>query len=238
VPFNLLAADEFRGGWWTPGALVKQYAVLEDRPPMIDLTGGQPDLVPEWIPWTMEALQEEGLQDDVYLWSDDNLSNDYFWQFLSPKQIEFVATWPRYGRVGCFKGFDAASFAFNTAADPELFDRQFALLARLVSLGLDMYAYVTLTTPTAVGIDDAMPRFLDRLQAIHPNLPLRTVPLEVATFSPMRGRLKTVHQAALDHQHRALEAFCRELSDRFPSAMRERSVSSVPIGAKPLGTAR
>ena len=83
---------------------------------MIDLTGGQPDLVPEWVPWMMRALQESGFEDRVYLWSDDNLSNDYFWRFLSPADQELVATWPMYGRVCCFKGYDPTSFAFNTAA--------------------------------------------------------------------------------------------------------------------------
>jgi hypothetical protein len=201
---------------------------------MIDLTGGQPDLVPEWVPWTMQALREQCLDDHVYLWSDDNLSNDYFWRYLSSEQIDLVANWPRYGRVGCFKGFDAASFSFNTAAAPELFDRQFDLFRRFFALGLDLYAYVTLTAPTADSIDDAMPRFFDRLQAIHPNLPLRTVPLEIAIFSPVRARMRGVHHLALDHQRRALDAFYKELEARFPSALRETIICDVPLGTRPL----
>jgi uncharacterized Fe-S cluster-containing radical SAM superfamily protein len=229
VPFNLLTADEFRGRWWTPSDLVAWYAGMTDRPPVIDLTGGQPDLVPEWIPWTMEALREQDLADRVYLWSEDNLSNDYFWRYLSTEQIELVAGWPLYGRVGCFKGFDAASFSFNTAAAPELFDRQFELFRRFLALGVDAYAYVTLTAPTAHGIAEAMPRFVDRLQAIHPNLPLRTVPLEIAIFSPVRKRMRLEHHAALDHQRYALDAFRKELEARFSSALRETPICDVPL---------
>jgi len=55
---------------------------------MIDLSGGQPDLTPEWIPWMMEELNNRGLTDKVYLWSDDNLSNDYFWKYLSDAEID------------------------------------------------------------------------------------------------------------------------------------------------------
>lgn len=229
VPFSLLAADETRGRWWSPEALISMYASLPDRPPMIDLTGGQPDLVPEWVPWTMDALQNSGLADSVYLWSDDNLSNDYFWRYLSETQIEQVATWPKYGKVGCFKGFDDASFTFNTSAAGDLFARQFTIFERFVSLGIDLYAYVTLTTPTIDKLSDAIARFVDRLQAIDPNLPLRTVPLEVQMFTPVRSRIDKGTMVALDNQRRALDAFQNELEARFPRNMRELNITELEL---------
>jgi hypothetical protein len=58
VPFDMLDAREDRGAWVTAGELVDLYLADNDRPPMIDLTGGQPELVPEWVPWTMRALRE------------------------------------------------------------------------------------------------------------------------------------------------------------------------------------
>ena len=149
VPFNLLSANEKRGAWVTPHALVEQFLSEADRPDMIDLTGGQPDLVPEWIPWTIEALQGAGFADSFYVWSDDNLSNDYFFRYLDEETQHRVAEHPGYGRVCCFKGFDEASFSFNTKAAPELFDRQFELFSRLRATGMDLYAYATFTSPTA-----------------------------------------------------------------------------------------
>jgi len=232
VPFNLLAADESRAGWFTAADLVSMYAELEDRPPMIDLTGGQPDLVPEWVPWTMDALTASGLADAVYLWSDDNLSNDYFWRYLDDAQIEQIATWPKYGRVGCFKGFDAASFAYNTSAAAELFQRQFEIFERFLRLGLDLFAYVTFTAPSAANLDEAIPRFVDRLQALDPNLPLRTVPLEIQLFTPVRRRLDTVARNAIDIQGRALEIFQREIERRFTSRMRDLPITDVPLGTR------
>ncbi len=229
VPFDLLAADETRAAWVTADDLVSMFAALPNRPPIIDVTGGQPDLVPEWVPWMMDSLDSHGLAEQVYLWSDDNLSSDYFWRFLSERQIKRVATWRNYGRVCCFKGFDRESFTFNTAADGALFDRQFELFARLLALGLDLYAYVTLTTPTLAGLDDAMRHFMDKLQQIHPNLPLRTVPLRIQMFSPMRGRMQPTHHAALAHQERVVEAFRKEVNSRFSTSMRRQSICDVPL---------
>ena len=110
----------------------------------------------------MRALRERGLEGSVYLWSDDNLSNDYFWQHLDGEEIDLIRSFRGYGRVGCFKGFDRESFGFNTAADQDLFDRQFDLFGRLIGLGLDVYAYVTLTAPTGNGLADRVARFVDQ----------------------------------------------------------------------------
>lgn len=236
VPFNMLDASTERASWLTAGELVDLYLAEEERPAMIDLTGGQPELVPEWVPWTMSALRDRDMEGKVYLWSDDNLSIDYFWSVLSEQERELVATFKGYGRVGCFKGFDAASFAFNTKAAPDLFDRQFDLMRRYLATGIDLYAYTTFTAPTADGIEDAMARFVDRLQEIHPNLPLRTVPLKVGAFKVVRNRLSLLTHdadfyAAIEHQKRAIDAWKKELDARFSSDNRALAITDVPLGS-------
>lgn len=229
VPFNLLAADETRSRWVTAEDLVESYAALgPKRPHILDLTGGQPDLTPEWIPWTMDALDARGLADHVFLWSDDNLSNDYFWRYLTDSQISQVSRWPHYARVCCFKGFDEESFSFNTSAPPSLFARQFELFGRLASLGIDLYAYVTLTTPFPKSIDTGIPRFIDRLQAIHETLPLRVVPLEIQVFGPVKNRLTVANNSSMQHQHAAVHAFAKELKRRFPASMLETAIADIP----------
>lgn len=229
VPFELLNADSRHGAWRSPAELVAAYLAEPDRPRVIDLTGGQPDLVPEWVPWMMDALEEAGLADEVYLWSDDALSTDFFWTVLSDAQRERVARWRLYGRVCCFKGFDDASFSFNTKAAPELFDQQFERMARLLSLGLDLYVYTTFTTPPARDLPGAMARFVDRLQALDPMLPLRTVPLQVGVFTPVRPRLTVLREEALTLQRDALDAFRREVEQRFSSAERALNIADVPL---------
>jgi uncharacterized Fe-S cluster-containing radical SAM superfamily protein len=229
VPYNLLCANPTHSSWLSASELVRRYSQDTRRPPMIDLSGGQPELTPEWIPWMMDAIDESALQDPVYLWSDDNLSCDYFWRYLSPTQQERVINNPLYGRVACFKGFDETSFAFNTRAESSWFNRQFELMERLVNAGMDVYAYATFTTPVSNGIRDAMRRFVDRLQSIDENLPLRTVPLEIQRFTPVTGRLMTVHDMAFQNQWDAVRAWQREIDERYPSGQRTVRIDKVPL---------
>jgi uncharacterized Fe-S cluster-containing radical SAM superfamily protein len=224
VPYELLSADPLHSAWLTASELLDLYLAQRDPPRVIDLSGGQPELVPEWILWMIEEIERRELAGKVYLWSDDNLSCDYFWRYLSRAQQEKVASCPGYGRVVCFKGFDEASFAYNTRATGDWFERQFELANRLIKLGIDVYSYVTFTTPSGSGIEDAMRQFIDRLQAIDERLPLRTVPLEVREFSPVLDRMNDVHAASLKHQWIAVEAWQRELSQRFSSEERDRSI--------------
>jgi uncharacterized Fe-S cluster-containing radical SAM superfamily protein len=127
VPFSMLSAKTSNSAWLSAAEMIDLYlAEAEDhRPLVIDCSGGQPDLVPEWVPWMLRELRKRGLGESVYLWSDDNLSNDYFWRYVSPPDRQLLASSSHYGRVCCFKGFDEASFAFNTKAAPSLFTRQF-----------------------------------------------------------------------------------------------------------------
>ncbi len=230
VPFNLLAGDPTKGAWLTAEELVELYINTTDRPLAIDLTGGSPDLTPEWPLWMMRALRARQLDQSVYLWSDDNLSTDYYWQFLSPDERAEMAQYRNYGRVACFKGFDAESFSFNTQADPASFERQFGTMRRLLDEGLDCYSYATFTGPNAQGVNSAMSRFVDRLQALHPNLPLRTVPLRIEAFSPMESRLNDARRASLDVQERAIEAWNEEIARRFTGTERSQNVAEVACG--------
>ena len=123
VPFNLLNANQKHSAWLGCSDLIDLYMDEAERPLVIDLSGGQPDLVPEWIPWMMRELTGRGLAEQVYLWSDDNLSNDYFWRYLTDDDRRLISSYRNYGKVCCFKGFDRQSFAFNTNADPAMTKR-------------------------------------------------------------------------------------------------------------------
>jgi len=216
----------------TTDQLVALYTAQAERPLVIDLTGGQPDLTPEWIVWMMDSLEAAGLSRAVYLWSDDNLSNDYFWRHLSPAQIQRVASYPMYGRVCCFKGYNDRSFAFNTSAEAVLFDRQFDLMSRLMRLGIDIYAYATFTTPDTRNVHDDVERFVDRLQSIDPLLPLRLVPLKIAAFTPVTARLDDARRQSLDLQQEVVEEWRRVLEERFPAELRGCRICDVPLSRR------
>lgn len=232
VPFNLLAANPIHGEWVNATTLIDRYLNEPECPSVIDLTGGQPDLTPEWIPWMMQELRERGLEEQVYLWSDDNLSNDYFWRYLSDADRTLITGYRNYGRVCCFKGFNDESFAFNTNAEPALFTQQFELMGRLLEVGMDLYAYATFTTPTAHGIPGDIARFMDRLQVLDHNLPLRTVPLEIQVYSPVAPRMTDSRKGSLHHQWLAIEAWKYELEQRFSSSERAVNVAHVVLGGR------
>lgn len=235
VDFPLLSADLNHSRWLSAADLVDLYLSEPGRPSVIDLTGGQPDLVPEWPLWIMQELVTRGIADEVYVWSDDNLSNDYFWQFLNDADRDLLLNYKLYGKVGCFKGFNATSFSFNTNADARLFDRQFLLMERLITLGLDQYAYVTFTTPSCDNIERDMSAFVDRLQSIDHNLPLRTIPLEIQTFTPNKARIDAdplKYEAALSNQWLALEAWLNELARRFSAAECAVNIAEVELEAR------
>jgi uncharacterized Fe-S cluster-containing radical SAM superfamily protein len=230
VDFPLLSGDPKRSSPLTATELLDLYVAESDPAPMIDLSGGQPDLVPEWIAWMLAEVRARDL--DVYLWSDDNLSNDYFFVQLTPAERAIIERDERYGKVCCFKGFDETSFAFNTLAAPELFARQFELMHRLLDeTPLDLYCYVTLTSPDDSDVAAKMASFIDRLQEVDENLPLRTVPLEISVFTPVGSRLTDTHRRALEIQNKAVAAWSEELERRFGTEQRETPITDVPLRA-------
>lgn len=231
VPFELLKGDEQRGRWTTADKLIADYAQSPNAPKIIDLSGGQPDLTPEWVPWTMEALTKRGLASTTFLWSDDNLSTDYFWTKLSTAEIDQVMAYRNYGKVGCFKGFDAESFSFNTRAEPKLFDLQFDLFERIVKMGIDAYGYVTFTSPNDSNVDSRMNEFVDRLQSISPLLPLRVIPLRVAIFRPveLENRAGPSHARSMAVQDEAIQRWTAQLEKRFSLEERTQPIYEVAI---------
>lgn len=228
VDFPLLAGDPKHSALLTAADLVDLYLAEADRASLIDLSGGQPDLVPEWVAWMLTELRGRGL--DVYVWSDDNLSNDYYFTQLTPAERAVIEGDERYGKVCCFKGFDDASFAFNTKARPELFARQFELMGRLLrETPLDLYCYVTFTGADDDQIAGKMATFVDRLQAVDRHLPLRTVPLQISIFTPVAPRMTGEHRAAMTVQSEAVSAWNEELDRRFTNAERAVAITDVPL---------
>ena len=104
-------------------------------------------------------------------------------------------------------------------------------MGRYLGTGIDLYAYTTFTAATPDGIEDAMKRFVDRLQALHPNLPLRTVPLKIAEFGVVKKRvgLRQHHHEAVEHQKRAIDAWKKALEDRFTPDQRSLPITDVPL---------
>lgn len=230
VDFKLLNADSKHASFLTCNEMIDLYLKEENPAPMIDLTGGQPDITPEWIPWMMQTLKERGLDEKIYLWSDDNLSNDYLWKYLSNEQIDLMSSYKMYSRVCCFKGVDERSFSLNTKAEPSLFSNQFELCKRLLQINLDLYCYITITANTDTNFEMAVPKFLDSVQAIDEMLPLRIVPLRIFdSFTPIANRMNNGLKDMLQGQYAAMKVWQRELAKRFSIEQLNRPITEIKL---------
>jgi len=232
VPPELLNGNPDRSAWFTASEMLDLYLAQPDPPKMIDLSGGEPGLVPEWVLWMMHELEDRQLDSSVYLWSDDNLTCNYFWTVLTDKQREFLCSYRKYGKVACLKGFSSESFAFNTSLDSSLFQRRIHNLRQYVALDLDLYVYVTLTAPSIGRVKDEMSWFVDLLQDLNPNLPLRTVPLLIRNYTPTKARLTTERLLAFENQYAAAECWIDELSRRYSPEVRAMNIADVPLGVR------
>ena len=230
VPYNLLSGDSSHSSWLSPTELVELYLNQETPPKIIDLSGGQPDLTPEWIPWMMNELKSRKLDKKIYLWSDDNLSNDYFWKYLTKEDIELIQSYRNYGKVCCFKGFDSESFSFNTHADPKLFERQFVLIKRLLETKIDTYGYITLTTNNLENLHERMTSFFDRIQSIDYYFPLRITPLKVDIFLPVNSRLNETNTNSMYNQNIVIKEWEMQLTSRYNQRELSTTVTDIPIG--------
>ena len=227
VDFKLLSGNKKFSEHLTCETLLDYYQDQQAPPLVIDLTGGQPDITPEWVPWMIQALIDRNLSEKVYLWSDDNLSNDYFWRHLSKEQLKLVISYKMYGRVCCFKGIDELSFSQNTGAEPSLFNEQFILWEKLLKTGMDLYSYITLPAVTSTDFKGAISSILDKIQTIDETYPLRIVPLQIQKFTPVLSRMKNLHLDLLEGQKIAIEVWQEEIRKRFSTIDLVKNITNV-----------
>jgi uncharacterized Fe-S cluster-containing radical SAM superfamily protein len=214
VPYQMLSGNENVSEWLSPEEMVDRYLAESDRPRIIDLSGGSPDLVPEWIGWTIDALQSRNLSGSVYLWSDDNLSSDLLVSAEQRPLLRRIEQYAGYGRVCCLKGLDGASFAFTTGASEDEFERQLETLRSYLATSIDLYGYITLAFPPGTDYRGRIRRLMDRLQAMRADFIGRLVPLRIERFSTMVGRLDGQRNRALQYQDELVEAWVQELGSR------------------------
>jgi uncharacterized Fe-S cluster-containing radical SAM superfamily protein len=214
VPYRLLAGSEAQSRWVTARQLVDLYASMPDRPRVLVLSGGSPDIAPEWVSWVLTAIDESGLEASSFVWSDDNLSSSLMLEDAFRPHLEVLRAHSNYGRVACLKGFDAASFTFNTQSEPDGFGRQLDILDGYLGLGINLYGYITLTSAHLDGAKSAIAQLMDRIQARHESFLRRLLPLRVEKYGPMRSRLTPERTRALAFQDDALAIWLEELAKR------------------------
>ncbi|MDD3190961.1 MAG: radical SAM protein [Candidatus Pacebacteria bacterium] len=227
VDHNLLSANPKYSSFVTAKELLGYMLEEEVGSSIIDLSGGQPDIVPEYVLWFLQAREEMGLEKKYFVWTDDNLSTDSLWRYLSRKEIEYMVETPGFARVGCLKGFDPESFAFNTGADKQMFDQQIDLLSDLVETGFDQYGYITLTALNLENLENKISGLFDEIQErVHPNFPLRIIPLQIFHFNANKGRY--IHRAE-ENQYKVIEVWKDELNRRFSKSELKTPITEVSL---------
>lgn len=229
VPEELRCGNDVNSKWLTANQLVDMYWSETERPSVIDLSGGNPELVPEWVIEMMKSLESKGIADSVYLWSDDSLSTDAFFRYLNSDDIDYLKNYKNYGKVCCFKGFDFESFHFNSSLPQYCFFIQKEMFRKYYRMGLDLYGYITITTNNLDKIEAKVSSFMDYLQNINVNLPLRIVPLKIMVFGAMEHRLDAEKMQALKNQEAVLRVWKNELERRFTHDQLTQQVCDVNI---------
>lgn len=92
-----------------------------------------------------------------------------------------------------------------------------------------IYGYVTITAEDYSGIEGRVDEFMDRLQTIHPLLPLRVVPLKIFQFSPTKTRTAEKHMRAIEQQSLAAVAWKKQLNSRFSTEQLETRISDINL---------
>jgi len=211
--------------------LLDMFLIEEVKPKIITLTGGQPDITPEWTPWMMEGLIKKGLENQYYLWLDDNLSTDFAWKYLTNAQWELMKNYKNFGRVGCLKSFCEEGFYENTGLHPKFFIKQIDILNRLIKSGLDIYGYIILTIESLSDIHKKVSDFMDFLQnKIHHNILLRIIPLQIKIYTPTQKKLTKSRENALKNQFVVLSVWQEEIYKRYSRAQILKPIYQIEIG--------
>ncbi|MBE6320446.1 MAG: hypothetical protein E7075_05695 [Bacteroidales bacterium] len=228
--------DEYRGcnpnhtKWFSVDELLDLF--IRDAYPrvkMIDLSGGNPELVPELTLQFMSKLEKYDLSEKIYLWSDDVLSTDFLFTKLSDSQIQYMADYKNYGKVACFKGIDDESFCFNTCSQKSILDSQLDMATQYIRTGFDLYFYIALTVPNMKNLKKKIASFFDKLQLISYYLPLRIVPIKIKKFPHNQHRFTSLRESLIDNQYEVLNSWNEEISKRFTSAEIECNISLLQL---------
>ena len=229
VPDSLKCANNKNSTWFTANEMIDLFKKSDPTTKVIDLSGGNPELVPEWVVSTMKALNKNELQKDVYLWSDDTLTTDFMFRFLNSEDLAFMKSYKNYGKVCCFKGYDVHSFSFNTRLPEAFYNKQFENFLKYLELGLDLYGYVTFTTDSINDLEEKMYIFIDKLKQCHPLLPLRVVPLKIAIFSSMQSRMNPVYEKSLYNQILVFKEWRKQLQLHYNAELLNENICNISL---------
>ena len=200
--------------WFSPEELVDLFIRDNKECKSIYLSGGNPELVPDFIYSFMKELDKRDLAKDILLWSDDVLTTDYQFQMEKDK-LDYMLKYNNYIKLCCLKGFDEESFAFNTLLDKNIFNEQLERLKKHIELGFDVYCYIILTCKSLDNIEQKINDLIKKLQDISYYLPLRVIPIKIEEFDAVTARLNEDRKQSMNNQYEVLKIWNKVINSIY-----------------------
>ena len=159
-----------------------------EYPKNIDISGGSPDLVPEFVLWILEAVEQRGLKGKISIWVDSNLNSKYYETCLSKPDLEYISNFPNFRFLCSLKGWNEESAYFNSGMTGT-FQQQLDCLRFFVEHKMNLYLYVTLIS-SKIPTEKDLRKLFDLLYDIDKDLPTYTIPLGIKPFHAVTDKAK------------------------------------------------
>ena len=218
LPKQLRNITEEYTKWFSVSELFNVFERENNDVKVIYLSGGNPELVPEFVYSYMKELDKRKRSQEIFLWSDDVLTTDYLVEKMSEEQINYMTKYKNYAKVCCLKGFDNESFEYNTGINGKEFDNQIKRLKICIDIGFDVYGYIILVCKDLNNIEFKIKQIMNKLQEISYFLPLRIIPIKIEKFSAVIERLNEEREQSILNQYQVLKIWNNELKNRFTKA--------------------
>lgn len=157
-------------------------------PDNIDISGGSPDLVPEFTIWMLEEIEKRGLKGKISVWVDSNLNGEYYEKCLSNSDLHYISQFPGFKFLCSLKGWNEESAYFNSGLRG-VFRQQIECLEFFSKNGMNLYIYLTLLSSNFPSEEDLRKLFA-QLYAINRDLPTYTIPLGIKPFHAVSENAK------------------------------------------------
>jgi uncharacterized Fe-S cluster-containing radical SAM superfamily protein len=154
-------------------------------------SGGEPTLVIEQLPELLHKLEEAGLEREVHVQSDTNLTTGHFIDWLEAKGevqkgiLEEIASYKNFSLLASFKGTDPKNFSHNVRVSPKLFEEQFYSFKKWLDAGVDVYPFLYNPNPASLG------SFMDRFaHEVGEGAYLKTWVFSLKMYETVKARLR------------------------------------------------
>lgn len=149
----------------------------------LDLSGGSPDLCPEFLFELLTEIERINLKGKVTIWVESNLDIRYYSKFPLDK-INYISTFPNFHLLCSLKGWNTSSVAYNTR-NTASFDKQLDGLGFFIQHNFPLSVYLVFIGQKIADYNEVVTLF-QQLYHISHELPEYCVPLYIKKFHAQR----------------------------------------------------